>query len=169
MLKRITILTLLICMLTSCGFHLRGYTSLPKWLDNVYIINKSGHRTLIFYLEKQLDAYGITLSENPKDADYWLEIKNTSFQQNIVSVSSSTTPRQYQLIYHVSFKLISSKGKEIMPLQELSVGRQVTINNNRILGSNYEEELTKKEMMRDAAYLILNRIAKYQQSSSVTG
>jgi LPS-assembly lipoprotein len=167
-LRRPWILILVITtMLTACGFHLRGYTSLPKWLDKIYIVDPSVHKQLERVLASQLKAYGITVCDSAESADYWLIVLDEAFQQNISSVSSSTTPRQYQIIYTAHFKLQKAKGAELIPAQSIQVTRQVTINNNRILGSNYEEEITKNEMRRDASYLILNHLSKLQHNTTV--
>ena len=81
-------------------------------------------------------------------------------QQTISSVSSSTTPRQYQLIYTVHFKLQQANGEEVIPTAYIVVTRQITINSNRILGSNDEEEHSKSEMRQDAVIQIINRLSR---------
>lgn len=144
--------------LCHCGFHLRGHINLPGWLHNVYIQNNSGLRTIENALSNQLQAYHVNVSEEPDKSALILNIVQASFQQNIISVSASTTPRQYQIVLLVDFELLKDKNIEIMKKQRVMVVRQVTINNNRILGSNYEEDTIKHEMQREAAYLILNRI-----------
>lgn len=144
--------------LSHCGFHFRGHINLPSWLHHVYIQNNSGLRTLENALTNQLQTYDVNVSEEPDRATLILNIAQASFQQNIISVSASTTPRQYQIVLLVDFELLKDKNIEIMKKQRVMVMRQVTINNNRILGSNYEEDTIKHEMQREAAYLILNRI-----------
>lgn len=147
---------------TGCGFHLRGMINLPQWLDSVYIESPVQHSALKNRLINQLEDYNVQVSHTPAYANYWLTIESEQFQQQIASISSSTTPRQYQLIYNVSFKLIDAKGKELIASRQIVVSRQITINNDRILGSDYEESITKNEMRREAASLILSRISKLQ-------
>ncbi len=151
------ILTILI---SGCGFHLRGMVDVPQWLNNVAIIVQQAHRDLAPLLQNQLQAYNLYVNPDPNVANYWLIIENDNIQQNITSISSSTTPRQYQLIYTVRFKLQRAKGQDIMPSNQIMVTRQVTINSDRILGSNEEEELLKSEMRRDAVIQIINRISR---------
>ncbi|AHE67183.1 LPS assembly lipoprotein LptE [Legionella oakridgensis] len=155
---------LLLLLLTGCGFHLRGMVDMPPWLDRVAIINQSEHRELEQLLAEQLQAYHVDVSSDPASAHYWLFLQNDSFQQQIASVSSSTTPRQYQLIYTVQFKLQQAKGKEIIPSGQLVITRQLTVNSDRILGSDEEEAIIKREMRRDAALQMLYRLSRYQAS-----
>lgn len=154
------ILIITTMIVSGCGFHLRGMINVPTWINNISIIVEQAHRELAPQIQSQLQAYSIYVNPNPALARYWLIIESDSTQQNITSVSSSTTPRQYQLIYTVQFKLQRAKGEDIIPSTQIVTTRQVTINSNRILGSNEEEELLKGDMRRDAVIQMLNRISR---------
>lgn len=158
------LLTLALC---GCGLHLRGMVDTPRWLNNVAIIIEPGQRDLGALLKEQLQSYHIQINDDPAIATYWLIIESDVYQQDISSVSSSTTPRQYQLIYTVRFKLQQAKGPLIMPSNQISVTRQITINSNRILGSNEEEALFKQEMQTDAAIQIIYRLSRTQRTRVV--
>ena len=142
-----------------CGFHLRGSIQLPVWLDKVAIINHNASPELTTLLKEQLQAYHIQVCDSPSQADYWLVLEEEAYQQQALSISSSTSPRQYQLTYVVSFRLQALRGSNSLPLTNVFLTRQITINNDMILGSDAEEALTKQEMRRDAANQILNRIS----------
>ena len=133
---------------------------MPRWLNHVAIIVEQGHRDLAPYLVEYLQSYNLTVDNSPTAAQYWLIIEHDNLQQQITSVSSSTTPRQYELTYTVQFKLIKARAQEIIPTSAISVSRQATINSDRILGSNQEESLLVDEMRRDAATQIMNRISR---------
>lgn len=145
-------------LLSSCGFHLRGVLDMPNWLTDVSIVIQKAHRDLSPELKEQLEVYHIRVLPNRKNAHYLLVIEQDIEEQNITSVSSSTTPRQYQMTYAILFKLQDAKGKDIIPLSKVTATRQVTINSDRILGSNYEETLLLREMRHDAIIQILDRL-----------
>ena len=147
-------------LLSGCGFHLRGAVDLPPWLNDVAILTESGNHDLDPLLRERLQAYNIDINPIPTSAKFRLIIQSAVFQQQITSVSSSTTPRQYQLIYTVLFKLQDASGKELIPLSTVTVTRQITVNSDRILGSDEEEAITKGEMRRDAIMQILNRLGR---------
>lgn len=160
-------LVALILLSSGCGFHLRGMIDLPRWLNNICVIDQTqSSRDLISLLNDQWRAYNIQTNDNPSLASYWLIVEQESTQQQITSISSSTTPRQYQLVYTVRFKLQRSNAEDILPSSEIVIARQVTINGNRILGSNEEEALLKKEMRQDAAIQIINRISRQPSGRS---
>ena len=151
---------LLIILLTGCGFHLRGTGQGPTWLSQVGIVLQKGHRDLVPFLKDQLQGFNISVAPSPGQALYLLIIENDSIQRQITSVSASTTPRQYELLYAVTFTLISTKGNILVPSTTVSVNRQLTVNNDRILGSTYEESTLLREMQRDAVMQIINRLSR---------
>ncbi len=133
---------------------------MPEWLDNIYITSPQGNSSLVTTLETYFRSYGIRINKNPDSAKYWLVIEHAERQQNINSIGSGSNPRQYQLIYTVSYLLQTAKGKIVKPLNTLSVTRQLTVNNDRILGSNDEAEQLVSEMQADAAAQIINRLSR---------
>ncbi|KTC78278.1 LPS assembly lipoprotein LptE [Legionella brunensis] len=161
-------LCLIITLLASCGFHLRGMADIPSWLNNIAIVIQDAHRDLQNLLKEQLEAYKLVVTEDSAQADYLLIIEKDSYRQEITNISASTAPRQYLLIYNVQFSLTQAKGRPIISSSHVIVTRQITINNDRILGSDAEETLLKNEMRADAAMQIINRLsqAKNRYASS---
>ena len=153
---------LLTLTLVGCGFHLRGIVDADslRWLNNVAIVIQQAHQDLEPLLREQLKAYKINVVNDPSLAQYWLIVEQEDFQQNISSVSSSTTPRQYEITYKVYFKLQGAKSAEVIPLSQITISRQITLNSNRILGSKDEVELQKSEMRDDAVMQIMNRLSR---------
>jgi LPS-assembly lipoprotein len=151
---------ILVLLLSACGFHLRGLIDVPEWLDNVSIISKDGNKELVSLLKSQLEGYKVEVNPEPALAKYWLIINKVTFQQQIVSVGASTNPRQYQLILTVEFMLQTSKGQIIKTPRTVAVSRQLTVNNDRILGSNEEETVLISEMRREAVIQIINRLSR---------
>ena len=151
---------ILALLLSACGFHLRGLIDVPEWLDNVSIISKDGNKELVSLLKSQLEGYKVEVNLEPALAKYWLIINKTNFQQQIVSVGASTNPRQYQLILTVEFMLQTSKGQIVKAPRSVAVSRQLTVNNDRILGSNEEETILISEMRREAVIQIINRLSR---------
>lgn len=164
-LKTSCFILLVLTLVASCGFQLRGTETSPAWLKKgvAVVPDKSTHDWKNL-LKGPLEASHIRVIDNPKKAPYWLIIKKEELKRNIVSVSSSTTPRQYQLIYTVWFSLQTNKGHVILPATSVFVTRPLTINNDRVLGSRNEGEKLKTEMKRDAALKIIEFL--YQQESS---
>lgn len=157
---RVLLISSLLLLSTGCGFKLRGSMEIPAWFNNVALVNQGANRDLIPILKDQLQAYHICVLPDLRGANYLLILLSDSSQQQITSVSASTTPRQYQLLYSLRYKLIKTTGEVIIPEGQVSVTRQLTVNNDRILGSDAEETTTFNEMRRDAAMQLMNRISQ---------
>ena len=151
---------LLVLLLSACGFHLRGIIDIPEWLNNVSIISRDGDKDLISKMKTQLEGYKIDVNPDPANAKYWLIINKSNVHQQIISIGASTNPRQYQLIMTTLFSLQTPKGQIIKAPKQVMVTRQLTVNNNRILGSNEEETILLNEMHQDTVIQILNRISR---------
>lgn len=134
---------------------------MPPWLNHVAVMVEQANRELGPNLIDSLKSYHRIVDVDPEHAEYWLIIENDSLQEHINSVGSNATSRQYELTYSVQFKLTKAHGPELVPSSRISITRQATINNNRILGSNQEEELLVHEMRRAAVIQIINRINRY--------
>jgi LPS-assembly lipoprotein len=150
----------LAALTTSCGFKLRGMIDMPRWLNHIIILNERAHADLVPQIQEQLEGYNIHVVEKLSQSKYILQLQSDYYQDQLTSVSSTTTPRQYQIFYHVHFLLQQYKGKVILPSHAIVITRQITINSNRILGSDEEEALIKAEMRRDAAMQIVNQLSK---------
>lgn len=152
---------LVLLSLLGCGFHLRGFVTMPSQLHTVGIMTETVNRDLAPMLKDQFAAYHIEVPNDPQTAQYWLILEEDKEEQHIISVSSSTTPRQYQLNYQLRFKFQQANGKEIIPSTQVATTRVLTVNSNRILGSDFEENTLKQEMRKDAVIQIIDRIGHH--------
>ena len=152
-------------LLSACGFHLRGLSEFPTWLKpRVAIILEDEARDWESYLKPLLSAGDIKTTSDPTQAPFWLFIEKENLVQDISSVSSSSTPRQFQLRYTVTFRLENNRGKTLIPSRSVVVNRPLTINNERILGSRNESEKLKLAMKHDAATQIIYCLNRYTPS-----
>lgn len=155
--RRLVLLMLMLC-LSACGFRLRGMIDLPVWLNNVALVSEEGNNDLLMPLKMQLQVNKISINPDPAKADYWLVIVRSNYEQTISSIAASTTPRQYQLALHADFMLRTLQGLVKIPVSHITITRQITINNDRILGSSDEVNLTLNAMRREAAIQIVNKL-----------
>lgn len=152
-------LLLPVFLLCSCGFKLRGYSTLPGWFNPVIVVEKTPNPFLRRQLNNQFFIQGIEVVRDIHKARFLLVLENEAFQQLLTAVAASTTPRQYQINYHLNYSILSASGKMLRPTQSILVIRQLTVNNDRILGSNDEEKRIKQEMLKEAAIQVFNQIA----------
>lgn len=152
----------LMFLLTSCGFHLRGLINLPPDFKSVTIVNQNQEINPAFIqtLKAVINAQHVKIEDNHHKSQYFIILEQNRFNQVLTNVAASTVPRQYQLSYSIQFQFTDANGKELMPAQTITILREVTINNDRILGSKFESELIEQEMHQNAALQLLARISK---------
>ncbi|MFC3907570.1 LPS assembly lipoprotein LptE [Legionella dresdenensis] len=160
MLKRLALFAAIAILLASCGFKLRGMVDMPPWLKNVAIVVQDAHKDLEPIIKKQLQAYNIRVAASPVQSDYILILEKDSLQQQITGVGASTTPRQYLLVYTLQFSLLKNKEKPVISSNVITITRQLTVNNDRILGSDFEESTINREMRKDAAMQLMGRLSR---------
>lgn len=154
----------LFCLISSgCGFHLRGFSDFPRWLDNIAIVIQNTHPDLETLLKAQFEFYHKMVCNIPSQASYLLVLEEDNYREQITNVSASTTPRIFLLTYTVKFSLLASNGRPILASSTVRVTRQLTINNNRLLGSDLEEAVLKNELRKEAAVNIANRLSFVNQ------
>lgn len=158
MVRRLTVL-LIIISIAGCGFKLRGLGGLPPHFNKVAIVIEDIHHGFEVVLKDNLQAYQVQVVSDPIKADYTMIIEKSLLTQQINSVSSSTTPRQYELVYTVVYSL-NQKGKPIVSSNVITIRRQFTLNNDRVLSSNDEGSVIVKEMYSEASIQIINLTSK---------
>jgi len=149
--------------LCHCGFHLRGLTTLPPSFQQVYVVAPADARQLQAEIDNQLQAYNVSKAKNMSNAHYQIVMDNIFLQRQISNISSSTTPRQYQLLYNIKYHVINSNGENIIPNGVINTNRLVSMNNERLLGSNYEQDFFLHEMQQEAAIQLVSTIGHYFQ------
>lgn len=163
MIKSTGLLMLALC-LCQCGYHLRGMASLPPAFHEIYIIAPNEARDLKAALELELESYHVQVCKNQNLAHFEIVIDSINFANHVSNISSSTTPRQYQLIYTVYYHFVdTSQQQTIIPNGKLTATRLVTMNNERLLGSNYEQDFFLKEMQEEIARQMITTISHYYE------
>ncbi len=161
---RLIIFAFFSILITGCGFHLRGLNEGPGGIQHcaaaINIFIATDNHDLGDQLSDRLYVYNIHRVLDKSHAKYLLIIENDHFQEQVTSVSSSTTARQYSIIYTINFNLLTADGKNNLLNTPVIVTRQLTVQNNRILGSNSEETTIKQEMLREAVMQIITRLHK---------
>ena len=157
MIRKSIVLYGLVIWLVGCGFHLRGTVALPPWVQRVSITIESAHTDLYTFLKDKLEAAHVNVVDDPRQASLEIIVMHDETHEDLISVGASTTPRQYQLVYEVHY-MVKKGHHMVIPKRLVRVVRPFTVNVNRILGSDFEENLIKKEMRQDAATQILNSL-----------
>jgi LPS-assembly lipoprotein len=150
-------LATLLVMLSACGWHLKGQVDLPA---NLRILNLtfSGIGFDSQKLIKQaLLSNAVTIS---KDAPYELKILKDSATKRTLAVTSNAKASEYELIQTLTFMVLNYQGQEMSETIEVVTYRTLAYDAAAAIGKAQEEKNMRREMRRDNASKLLQRLQK---------
>jgi LPS-assembly lipoprotein len=148
--------------ISACGFQLRGVADLS--FKNLYI--QGGQLTLSRDLERQLKANGIKIVQKSEDAEVLLDLMSESSQRRIMSLSGGGLVREFELLYFLNFRIREASNPLWGPVQTIRGRRDVSYNDNVLLGKAEEEARLNQDMRNDAVRELLKRLTSYKPVAS---
>ncbi len=153
---RLWLVALGVIFIAGCGFHLRGQIELPY--RSVYV--QGGQDGLAVALQAALRlGHAGRLAPSAEKAESVIDIMSVQNSKVIVALSGIGRVREFQLQYRVQYQLITPKGKVILAPANLLLARDMTYNDAQVLAKGAEEQLLYRDMQKDAAQQIMQRIA----------
>lgn len=145
------LLLLLTLLLPGCGFELRGTADLA--FQNLYMegAKLSVNKDLI----KSLKINGVTVVNDSKQAELFLEMLSEQQEQNILSLSGSGVVREFELVYRVNFRLRSPDSETWGPVQKVEGRRDFSYDDTQLLAKQFEEQRLFEDMRNDAVREIM--------------
>ena len=144
-------------ILLSCGFHLRGLSSMP--FESLYI--QASNPSVTIDIKRRIEASSKTaVLDSQKDAQAILVIESAELQKKILSVSGTGRVREYQLRYTISFRVNDQRGREIVPDTKVEVNRVLPYSDSAILSAGAEEEMLLRNMKKNALLKLMDRLGK---------
>lgn len=163
-------LLFLTCLsLTGCGFHLRGCSSeVVSLLKTVYIQSPEPYAPQTRTLSSLLKASGVKIATESTQAPYTLEMQAPSSSLQSAGYGFSNQVSINTVVYRVPYRLLTSKGKEIIPWRTVTVVRNFTINTNQALMGNVVPSYLLEDMRRDAANQIIMQLNAWKLHETQT-
>ena len=146
---------LAVTLLAACGFHLRGQVTLP--FDTLFV---PPNTSLAVDLKRAIAAGTQTrLVATAAEAQARLVIESESREKIILSLDTSGRVAEYQLRSRVSFRVVDNRGLEYLPLNTITLTRDITFNDAEVLAKESEESLLYRDMQTDTVQQILRRLS----------
>ncbi len=149
------LLLLFVSMLTACGFHPHGATSLPFELRQVYL--EGGTPTLREQVKQQLNQSNSQLTPARENASMVIKLFDEQFQRRVLSLSARGKANEYELLYRVEYELATPKDAILLPRQTLEVRRDYYNDQQAILARDNEEAVLRNEMAQQAIRTMLSQ------------
>jgi len=158
-------------LLMSCGFHLRGTSSvaLPPELSTLRVtMGGAGYPPLLVEVRNALLALGnVRLTDDVSASVPVLQLNSESSTSQVLAIDSSGRISAYLLNFRVDYSLIGADKKPLLQNQSVKLQREYGFDRLNVLASEKQNEFLQSEMRRDVAQQILRRLARYSSANAV--
>ena len=143
------------CVLSACGFHLRGIGSLP--FDTLYV-QGDGAQDIARDLKRSLSGSGVKLTKTAEEAQASLELMSENSEKRILSLSGGGKVREYEILYRVAFRVRSTDSEIWGEPQTVELRRDFSYDDTKLLAKDAEEARLAADMRTEAVREILRRV-----------
>lgn len=161
----IAILLLATLLLSACGFHLANKAELPPEMSLTYLEIQHPYSRLAQRMETLLEQNGVKVVNSRENAAI-LEVPVNNMRKLIQAIGDNARVREYEVRLTVNFRVLDSKGEELIPIQVIELGRVYSFNEQDILAAEREDEYLRQEISDSVASMMLRRIGTWSESET---
>lgn len=154
----IFIISALCFLTTQCGFRLKTQNRLPPQFQLVYVASDQPYDKFTILVKQYFKQTGLNFTDSQKTASITLKVIEAKLTHSAPDITTSDKARTFTLTYRVLFTLEDANGNPLLPEQEITTKRPLTLNPGQTLYSNNELNLVKQEMQREALRLLIFRL-----------
>lgn len=150
--------TVVALALAGCGFQLRGAAELSPRMATPYLEVPDRYTPFNAALESALRDSGATLARSREGSSAVVRVHRDEAGRKVLSVTAQNTPAEYEVFYTVQYSVVAD-GQELLPPQSLTLTREYTFDETRVLAKQHEEREIREALARDLAGLVMRRLA----------
>ena len=152
--------SLALVSVSGCGFALR---KAPNFAFTTLYSGLAESSPLGVELRRSLESSGkvkvITDARRISEAQVVLDVLQDQREKVVLSLNSSGQVREFQLRLRFAFRLRTLAGKELIPVTEIALQRDISFNESAVLAKEAEESLLYRDMQSDVVQQIMRRLA----------
>jgi len=157
-LLRLLALSLLVTILSACGFHLRSKIALPADLGPVKVAATDPYSPLARDVAVGLKAAGAIPAEDAAAKVATLDILSERWGDRPIALDEQGRALEYSLRYAVVFRFLRADGSELVPQQVVELSRDYVAEATNLTGTTSEREILADELRREMSASILRRV-----------
>ena len=159
--RTLIILPVASLLLAACGFELRRAPELR--FRSIQLIGFKPRSPLAEELLKSINASQTTLVvESAARAQVVLEALSDVSEKSVVASTAAGQVRELQLRSRLDFRLRTPAGKELIPITEILLKRDMSYTESAALAKEQEEALLYRAMQSDIVAQVMRRLAAVQ-------
>ncbi len=109
-------------------------------------------------LRRELESVGVDVVDSPSDATATLTILFDDTGQRVLSVSARNVPTEFEVFYTVEYRL-SAGETDLLAARPLTVTRDYTYDETRVLGKAREEQLLRDAIVEDLVRIVMKQLS----------
>lgn len=164
--KKLIIAFIATTMVSACGWHLRGSSSIPLDISSVYVTAEDSYGSLVSTLKQSLASNQVANAENSSDAQYTVILSNEQHDRRTVSVGNDALAAEYELSLSVDYVIQDGEGKTLSTKSTASSLRAYDFDRNAVVAKSEEERLILSEMRNNVVQQILRRLRFISQAQA---
>ncbi len=99
------------------------------------------------------------MANSSQDAAYVVTLKEERFVRSVLSVSAATGKvEEFRIVFNANMDTILSDGSSIFNNENIRAFRDITFDENAVLGKFSEEGVIEEDLVRSAARQVLRRL-----------
>ncbi|CAM8389242.1 RlpB Rare lipoprotein B [Candidatus Methylopumilus universalis] len=150
--KLIAILLLLV--ITSCGFHLRGMTEI-----SFKTISLEGKElSLTKNLKKILNTNKVAIVSSTENPELRVELLSEESEKRILSLSGQGLVREFEIFYRVRYRIKTSDSEIWSQENIIETRKDFTYSDSSLIGKEEEERQLNEAMRIEAITSLFNQI-----------
>jgi LPS-assembly lipoprotein len=160
-----TLLLGLACLLSACGFHLRGTggAAVPDNWKSMYLATNNPNSEFSREVQTRFAANGVEWHDK-EQANFRLVLGPERFSQRNLSLNAEARAAEFELTMRSTFSVLDNDGAQVMPPTESTVIKQMENDPRNVVGKAEEIRILKGEMRTELAQQIMRRIAFFAAS-----
>jgi len=148
-------------LLAGCGFHLQARPGLPPQMQRTVLEVQDPYSQFARRLQSHLEQSGANVVTSTEDAAV-LEVPLNEVRKEIQSIGDNARVREYLVRHTVQFRLLSSDGAELIPMQTFEQSRIYSFNEQDILAAEREDEFLRNDLADSLARMVVRRLGTFE-------
>ena len=145
---------LLLIVITSCGFHLRGMTEI-----SFKTISLEGKElSLTKNLKKILNTNKVAIVSSTENPELRVELLSEESEKRILSLSGQGLVREFEIFYRVRYRIKASDSEIWSQENIIETRKDFTYSDSNLIGKEEEERQLNEAMRIEAITSLFNQI-----------
>ncbi|MEY4842972.1 MAG: Rare lipoprotein [Pseudomonadota bacterium] len=145
---------LLLIVITSCGFHLRGMTEI-----SYKTISLEGKElSLTKNLKKILNTNKVAIVSSTENPELRVEFLSEESEKRILSLSGQGLVREFEIFYRVRYRIKASDSEIWSQENIIETRKDFTYSDSNLIGKEEEERQLMETMRIEAITSLFNQI-----------